>query len=281
MKHATVLGASGFIGSHLSAELERRGLEVRAPARDADLTAAHLGTVFYCIGLTGDAPRRPLETVEAHVEKLSEVLRHCRFDQIVYLSSTRLYLGAPTGGEDETLRVDPEDRGRVFNLSKALGEALVLRDERPCRIARLSNVYGPDWESESFLPQILSAACLEGAVTIRDAPDSAKDYLHVHDAVEALIRIALEGREQLYNVASGRNTSHRELADRLRRVAGCTVEFAPDPATVSFPPIDTARLQAELPFSPRSVLDDLPGLVDQCRAWLKGKPRSAAPATGR
>jgi nucleoside-diphosphate-sugar epimerase len=276
VNHATVLGASGFIGSRLSAELKGRGVDVLAPARDADLSGEDLGTVFYCIGLTGDAPRRPFETVKAHVEKLSEVLRRCRFDQIVYLSSTRLYLGAPVGNEDGELRIDPNDRGRVFNLSKALGESLVLQDEWRGRIVRLSNVYGPDWESESFLPTILTTACRDGAVTIRDAPESAKDYVHVQDAVQALIRIALEGREPLYNVASGRNVGSGELAEELRRVADCTVDFGAGAATVVFPPIDTARLQAEFPFSPRSVLDDLPGLVDECRAWLKRSPRSAA-----
>lgn len=282
MNHATVLGASGFIGSHLSAELKRRGVDVHAPARDADLTDLDLGTVFYCIGLTGAAaPRHPFEAVEAHVGKLSEVLRGSRFERLVYLSSTRLYLDAPTGSEEETLRSDPADPARIFNLTKALGESLVLRDDQPGRIARLSNVYGPDWESESFLPAIVTAACREGAVTIRDAPDSAKDYVHVQDAVEALIRIAFDGRKRLYNVASGHNTTHRELADRLAQVAGCTVEFGPDPATHTFPPIDTDRLQAELPFSPRSVLDDLPELVDQCRAWLRGSSRPAAPAAER
>lgn len=281
MKHATVLGASGFIGSRLSAELQRRGLEVRTPARDADLSDEDLGTVFYCIGLTGDAPRRPFETVEAHVEKLSEVLRLCTFDQLVYLSSTRLYLGAPTGNEDEELRIDPKDRGRVFNLSKALGESLVLRDDRPGRVARLSNVYGPDWESESFLPAILTAACRDGAVTIRDAPESAKDYVHVEDVVEVLIRIALDGRERIYNVASGRNVSHRELSEELRRIAGCTIDFEVDPASLVFPPIDTTRLQAEFPFSPRLVLDDLAELVDQCRAWLTAGQGPAAQGAER
>jgi nucleoside-diphosphate-sugar epimerase len=273
VKHATVLGATGFIGSRLTAELRRRGFEVATPARDADLSDHGLGMVFYCIGLTGDAYRRPFDTVAAHVEKLSEVLRRCRFDQIIYLSSTRLYLGATNGSEDGTLRIDPRDRGRLFNLSKAVGESLVLRADPPGRIARLSNVYGPDWASESFLPSIVSEACRDGAVSIHDAPESAKDYVHVQDAVHALIQIALEGHERVYNVASGRNVSHRELAAELQRVTGCTVQFGVEPATVAFPPVDTTRLQAEFPFAPRRVLDDIPWLVDECRASLT---RSAA-----
>jgi nucleoside-diphosphate-sugar epimerase len=279
VNHATVLGASGFIGSHLSAELERRGLDVASPAREADLDGEDLGTVFYCVGLTGDAPARPFDTVEAHVGKLSEVLRRCRFERIVYLSSTRLYLGASAATEDETLSIDPLDPGRIFNLSKALGESLVLQ-EGTGRIARLSNVYGPDWESENFLTQIVTAACRDGAVSIRDDPESAKDYVHVKDAVEALIRIGLEGTRDVYNVASGRNVSHRELAEGLERATGCRVEFGAEPRTVVFPPIDTRRLRDEFPFSPRSVLDDLPELVERCRSWLSS-PGPGAPEAER
>jgi nucleoside-diphosphate-sugar epimerase len=269
VNHATVLGASGFIGSHLSAEIERREIDVARPGRDEDLTGRHLGIVFHCAGLTGDAPRRPLDTVEAHVGKLSDVLRTCRFDRLVYLSSTRLYLGAPSGREDETLRDDPADRGRVFNLSKATGESLVLHGDGAGPVARLSNVYGPDWESENFLTEIVTAACRDGAVTIRDAPDSAKDYVHVDDVVKALIRIGLEGGAGVYNVASGRNVTHRELADGLRSAAGCEVEFAAGGETVVFPPIETGRLQAEFAFSPRSVLEDLPELVEGRRDSLR------------
>jgi nucleoside-diphosphate-sugar epimerase len=278
VKHATVLGASGFIGSHLSNGLAQRGFDVSIPARDADLANGRLGTVFYCIGLTGDAPRRPLETVDAHVGKLSDVLRRCRFDELIYLSSTRLYLGAPTGREDETLRIDPADPGRLFNLSKAAGESLILDAGRPARIARLSNVYGPDWEAENFLSTVITAACRDGAVTIRDAPESTKDYLHVQDAVDALIHIASEAREALYNVASGQNLSHREIAEELARVTGAAIEFGPEPKTVAFPSIDTSRLRAEFQLSPRGLLDDLPELVAECRDWIR---RSGAQAAER
>jgi nucleoside-diphosphate-sugar epimerase len=273
VKHITVLGATGFIGSHLTAALRQRGFDVATPARDADLARHDLGTVYYCIGLTGDATRRPFDTVAAHVERLSEVLRVGRFDQLVYLSSTRLYLGAPTGSEQETLRIDPLDPGRLFNLSKAAGEALVLASKRPARIARLSNVYGPDWESENFLPTIICAACREGVVSLRDALDSAKDFVHVQDAVDALIHMALEGTRPLCNVASGCNVTHGELAAELRRLTGCRVEVGPQPRTIVFPPIDTTRLRADCPFAPRSVLADLPWLVEDCRAWLARSAR--------
>jgi nucleoside-diphosphate-sugar epimerase len=273
MMRVTVLGASGFIGSRLTTALKRRGFEVVTPPRDADLGDHDLGLVFFCIGLTGDAPRRPHATVAAHVGKVADVLSTGRFDQLVYLSSARLYLGAQRGRETEKLQIDPADRGRLFNVSKLAGEMLVLESGRG-RVARLSNVYGADWASENFLPTILRSACGTGILTLLDAADSAKDYIHVDDAVDALMHIALDGRHDLYNVASGRNVTHGELAAEVRRLTGCRVEVAPQPRTVVFPAIDTSRLTAEFPFAPRHVLDDMGWLVDECRVWLT---RFAAP----
>ncbi len=274
MTHVTVLGASGFIGSRLASALRRRGFEVATPQRDADLTDRDLGVVFYCIGLTGDAARRPHDTVVAHVEKVADILRRSRFDRLVYLSSTRLYLGAHTGQETEALRIDPGDPGRLFNISKLAGETLVLDSGRG-RIARLSNVYGPDWTSDNFLPSVVRAACQHGSVTLRDAPASAKDYVHVDDAVDALIQIGVDGGHDLYNVASGGNVTHDAIAAELKRVTGCRIEFAPQPKTVVFPVIDIVRLQHDFSFAPRHVLNDIPWLADECRAWLT---RSSAPA---
>jgi nucleoside-diphosphate-sugar epimerase len=98
-------------------------------------------------------------------------------------------------------------------------------------------------------------------VVLRTAPDSCKDYVSIRDVTRALVRIATAGRERLYNVASGRNTTHAEVASALRACTGCAVEFAAGAPTVAFPPIDVGRLRAEFPFEPASVLDELPDLV--------------------
>jgi nucleoside-diphosphate-sugar epimerase len=105
-------------------------------------------------------------------------------------------------------------------------------------------------------------------LTLRDGLESAKDYVHVRDAVDALIHIAVNGSRALYNVASGRNVTHGELSDRLAPADRLPIEIGPQPRTVVFPTIDIARLRSEIPFAPRSVLADLPSLVDGCRAWL-------------
>ena len=96
MRQATVIGAFGFIGRHLSRHLQRQGFDVHEASRDErSWPDGSLGHVFYCAGLTADFAQRPHDTVDAHVALLDRVLRQQRFASLVYLSSTRLYDGIP------------------------------------------------------------------------------------------------------------------------------------------------------------------------------------------
>jgi len=266
----TVLGASGFIGSQLVNKLEADGWEYRAIGRNDELPKTNLGNVIYCIGVTADFRWRLLDTVEAHVCYLLRLVRNCEFDSLLYLSSARVYIGEDFSNEDQSLRIAPRNADDLYNISKAMGESIVLNCGRQTRVARVSNVYGPDFNSENFLSSILKDAMTGEKVIVRTAPDSAKDYINVADVVQGLIQIATSGRERIYNLAGGVNVSHRELMEKLRILSGCQIEFATDAPVVNFPPIDIERMRREFNFTPSSVLDDLPELV---RVYQANKPR--------
>lgn len=108
----TVIGASGFVGSHVAAHLRGQGIEPFCPVRDDPALWDHdLGRIFYCAGLTGDYRTRPFDTVEAHVGLLARLLEKARFERIVYLSSTRLYDSQPggEGREEGAIAIDAGD----------------------------------------------------------------------------------------------------------------------------------------------------------------------------
>jgi hypothetical protein len=109
----TVLGASGFIGSHLVKRLEERGIPCNAPGRDQTISTGNAGDVIYCIGLTSDFRSRPFDTVRAHVCKLLEVLQDWEFDSLLYVSSTRLYRSdMPEAREEDSFQfnsLNPSD----------------------------------------------------------------------------------------------------------------------------------------------------------------------------
>ncbi|HUR83166.1 MAG TPA: NAD(P)-dependent oxidoreductase [Thermoanaerobaculia bacterium] len=257
----TVLGASGFVGSEVVRHLVRSGAEFDAPPRDADLRGRNLGRVLYCIGLTADFRERPYDAVDAHVCKLLEVVRHCTFESLVYLSSTRLYIrNEGVAHEDDDLRVNPLDFEDIYNLSKATGESIVLSLGNRGRVARLSNVYGAD-QKDTFVSMILEEARTRGTITLRTALDSEKDYISVADAAMLLVKIALDGRERIYNVVGGYNLTNGEVTAAIAKLTGCTVTVVPDAPAVMFPRLDNSRARREFGFTPARLLDDLPSLI--------------------
>jgi nucleoside-diphosphate-sugar epimerase len=247
---ATVFGASGFIGGELVGHLRRLGWQVDAvPRDDESWRERELGHAFYCIGLTADFRKRPFDTIDAHVSVLTRVLRHGRFDSLLYLSSTRVYARAADADEATPIPALSSDPSDLYNLSKLLGESACLSAQRPgVRVARLSNVFGADFSSENFLNSVLRDAVTRKRVVLATSLQSEKDYVHVDDVVRVLEVIARSGSEPIYNVACGRNTTHREIADALQAATGCEISVADGAPTTRFPIIRTERLRRlELP----------------------------------
>ena len=261
----TVLGASGFIGSHLVKKLRETGVQYFAPGRD-EVLQRPLGNVIYCIGLTADFRSYPNETVEAHVAKLLQVVKECEFESLLYVSSTRVYGNqGEVATEDDALQVNSANPGDLYNISKLMGEALTLVGEKKGRVVRLSNVYGDDFTSQNFLSTLIRDAVTRKTVTVHTSPDSEKDYVSVHDVVAGLIKLATGGRHNVYNLAGGVNVSHRQITERLSQLTGCEVSFAPAARTVTFPTISIERLRREFDFQPSALLDGMGTLVDSYR----------------
>lgn len=259
----TVLGATGTIGGRLVADLRARGHAVFTPPRGENLSGVPLGHAIYAIGITADFRTKPLETIDAHVCVLRDLLARAEFESLTYLSSTRIYGGLPVNAparEDMRLTVDPNSASDLYNLSKLMGESLCLHGGRKnVRAVRLSNVIGAEEpDSDNFVPSLVREA-RTGVVILRQAIESAKDYIHIDDVTAMLPEIAMEGRHRLYNLASGRNISHREWTYRLSVRTGCRIEVAPDAPRVDFPPIDISRLVQEFRFEPRDVLTSVFG----------------------
>ncbi|RLJ37244.1 NAD(P)-dependent oxidoreductase [Acidovorax sp. 106] len=281
-QHFTVVGAAGFVGRRLCATLQARGAQVWAPERHAPWPwqppPGHvLGHVMYCAGLTADYLARPFDTVQAHVSHLAQVLQYGlargTLQSLVYLSSTRLYdglgdLGSEgVAGEGAVLPMDPANPRHLYDLSKGLGESLChVAGQGRARVARLACVYEGPQDADGFLPtllrQVLQArAAGAGQITVQSSPHFTRDYVHLDDVVDALIRISVQGQAPVYNVASGVNVSNAELFDYLKQRWGCAVQPLLDTRPAPTPRVSIERLRTELQWQPRMLLAALDPLL--------------------
>jgi nucleoside-diphosphate-sugar epimerase len=194
-----------------------------------------------------------------HVAGVARLLARARFTSLLYLSSTRVYDRASSTREDATLEVAPA-AGEIYRISKIAGEALCLAHAAPTvRVARLSNVVGPSFDSPLFLSDVLRQAARDGRAAVRTLPASGKDYITIGDACRYLTAIACAGTERVYNVATGRNLRNGAIYDALRRLG---VEIAIDPAATlaRTPEIDARRAHAAFGPPQDDVLATLPAL---------------------
>lgn len=245
----TVFGGSGFIGSHIIKYLRENKVDYYTPTRDEDVNNRNLDDVIYCIGLTADFRRKPFDTVDAHVTKLSSVLKNSNFNSFTYLSSTRVYIHNVEAKEESNLIVNSNDPSDIFNASKITGEILALNcGKKNIKIARISNVYGLDLESENFLTSIIKDAIFSSSIVLETTLNSSKDYIKIDDVVKMLVELSQKKINGIFNVSSGKNITNKNILELLSENTGADYSIVENPKEIVIPIIPNDKILKELNY---------------------------------
>ena len=257
MSKVSLFGGGGYIGRELQRSLTSSGHTVNVVSRDALIdSATHFGHVIYCSGITqGDFKSKLPEIVEAHVSRLSKLVQLIKCDSFLYLSSARIYENQLFGVEDAKISCDPLNLSDCYNLSKLLGESIVMNSSlaRPS-VARIS--YVVDGLNDHFFAPIHRTRRFQDVI-LNSHPDTEKDFILLADAVSCLERISLFGKSEIYNVATGVSISFMQLRSLIEETLDCKVEFTVGAKKQTAPKIDISKLHAEFEFRPRDVLEEV------------------------
>jgi GDP-4-dehydro-6-deoxy-D-mannose reductase len=289
MATALVLAGNSFIGSHLCRALRERGQRVVSTARGAnappgtercDLTdrnrveevvaAARPQAVFQCAGATGTEDPGLLYGlhVGGTLNVLAALARHAPSAPVALLGSAAEY-GAVA---PEALPVK-EDHSAVprsfFGASKLAqtqaGQAAAAEWNLSVLVVRPFNVIGPGlpprYFAASFAERLIRAraAGTSGEVPVANA-DATRDLVDVRDVADALAELMTcaappAGTMTLYNVASGRETPLRAVAEKLCGLAGgyrvVDAGAGPSRSGITRSCGDASRLRETIGWSPR------------------------------
>lgn len=262
----TVIGGQGFVGRALAKQLENSVEELWIPQKnDPRIFERDLGKVFYCAGLTADYLQRPYDTINAHISFLSEILSRAKWKHLVYLSSARVYDGL-SGVVDETadLNLNPNNPRHLYDLSKLMGESICLQTGR-ASIARLSCVYCDDSDEDGFLPELLrrGIANKSANLIVESSPYYSRDYVHLHDVIDALIAISNENGSTIYNVASGQNVTNSDIFSILEVACNLSVMATQLHKPADAPEISIEKIQHALGWQARKVLPTIRKILNE------------------
>lgn len=304
-----VTGARGFLGKHVVAALERRGVQVRALGRqDGDLRdaataerllrdadtivhlAADVGGVGYLRSCTGrafhDNFRLGLNVIRAasrgHAGRVVLAGTPCAYsgDVPLPLEESALLDGVPSG--------DTGSYGYAKLASSLAADALLGMAGRDTVTVIPSNLYGPGDAFDTGRGHVVAAlvrkallAVATGRATFDVWGDGSatRDFVYVGDVAEGIAAITLEPRPfagEAFNLGSGRETSIREIAEAVARAAGAKVRprfLADKPVGYTRRVMSVERAAAAVGYRAATTLEE--GLA-RTVAWLRSTGRVAA-----
>lgn len=292
-----VLGGGGFLGSHLVEALLANGHDVRVLSRSLPgllpATCLEHPACEAVAGLLGDEPllARLLEGCDAAVHLVSSstpqssnqdpiadvqtnlvgslglltAARSAGVRRLIFLSSGGTVYGIPQ--QVPIPENHPTEPLCSYGITKrAIEQFLALErqlhglDER---VVRLANPYGERQRTaaaQGAVAVFLGKALRGDSIQLWGDGTVVRDFLHVADATEAVMRVLdYHGEERLFNVGSGTGHSLNEVLATIGRVTGRSLRIERGPARSFDVPSNVLcieRASRELDWQPRILLEE-------------------------
>lgn len=295
MGRILVSGGAGFIGSNLVEALVKEGHEVaiidnlstgikenvnvKAKLFETDISSSQgVGEVFEQfkpevvfhlaaqVSVTKSV-EDPLKDIKANLIGTVTLLQACEkysVKKFIFSSTGGAIYGEnvprPTSETADTNPISP------YGMDKLSAERYVEyfknRGGLQAVILRYSNVYGPKQnpKGEAGVIAIFADKMLSGeTIEVYGDGSSSRDYIYVGDVVEANLAALKSQISGTYNVASSRETSIKELVDKIKKITDSSSQInyrEGRPGELKASCLDNRRAALELGFEAKVDLEE-------------------------
>lgn len=259
MSRCLVLGANGFIGSHLVDELVKSGHKVRCfdrfktndylfdssnktrveifrgdfmDRKSIEKSLVGIDYVFHFISMTTpiSVENNPIIDIETNIRMSIELFQQCAQEGVkrVIFAST----GGAIYGDVKLSSSVSEDTYPLPVSPYAIGKLTIENYLRyfkrkyglDYRVLRISNPYGPRQNTlsgQGVVSIFLERVSKDEPITIFGDGSMVRDYLYINDLV-GMISGSFEqnGSHDIYNVGSGNGSSVNDIISQIEKATG-------------------------------------------------------------
>lgn len=253
-KSILVTGAGGFTGSHLSKALVKQGANVIAYVKRGSslnnlsdvsnqvkivkgdildytsLSNAMKGVdyVFHVAAIVPVNESRDLPYLSTQVNTVGTfnvawAAVQSGIKKLLYTSTCHVYGNQPESKLPlkEDVVPNPPD---IYSATKYAAEILLRQfmndNGMEIIITRAFNKYGPNQVGDWLFPRTIKKVLTQNTISVGN-PDSTRDYSYIEDAVQGYILAMEKGKGgEVYNLGSGKETSVKEVVDKIIEFSG-------------------------------------------------------------
>ena len=236
-----VIGANGFIGSHLSSRLLLEGHEVTAfyntnkefipgscrliKVGDSDQSQLDFDVIYISVGSHQILYK---ERVNQMIQ-VSHLLDKFKFKRLILISSVSVYGSHRDIISCESSYNSPDDYG----LSKLAFEYLINKYDKVVTL-RFTYVYGFGMHSRSLVPLWIDSAKNKSEIVVYGDGSRKQDYLSVDDAVAYCLAALNISSKEVFICATGQSFTNLELANIIKnQFSNCKLLFNGNDTTSS------------------------------------------------
>ncbi len=247
-KKILIVGGTGFIGYHLAKKSLRKGWQVTSISSKPPKKIRYLPKVEYirCNITNRKLLRRSIRKTFDYVVNLGGYVDHsnrkktfkshydgCKNLSEIFLKKpplsfvqigSSLEYGISSSPQKENIKCNLSTIKSIYGKAKLLSSRHIIKlfkkKNFPSTVLRLYLVYGPRQETNRFLP-ITILGCKKNKKFPCSKGDQLRDFLHVDDATEAIIKslINRNARGQIINIGSGKPRKIKSVIEKVKKIS--------------------------------------------------------------
>ena len=214
----TVLGGSGFLGSHVADELSKRGHKViifdkkkskwiRSDQKmfignilnpnDLENVIKNTDVVFHFAALADldQALKNPINTVKVNILGTVQVLELCRKHNVKrFIHASTIYVNSTDGGFYRSSKKAAEDYVEEYKKIHNLNYTII----------RFGSLYGQRSDATNGVRKILTDAIVNDEMSYAGSRKTVRRYIHVLDAAKACVDILKEKYKNKHLTITGK-----------------------------------------------------------------------------